>query len=204
MQKNKWIGNYYVGVDGTMLKNTITPDGYYVGADGKYVPSNTNINNDIGNSRGYSASLNNTSSSSKTISIDHVNPVDIKKQLSNGKNVYISLLIPVFEGQGSDKINNLIKKKQNEICNALVDMVDDSIDEEYEGYGEYEEYEEYDTLQAYINSIDFFESSITYQDGDSLGFEMKGQSNWTNGENDRIVLDLTYIKNSDTLEFSIY
>ena len=28
---------YYFGKDGSMLTNTITPDGYYVGADGKYI-----------------------------------------------------------------------------------------------------------------------------------------------------------------------
>lgn len=32
--KNQWIGNYYLGSDGIMLTNTITPDGFYVGADG--------------------------------------------------------------------------------------------------------------------------------------------------------------------------
>lgn len=32
--KNQWIGNYYLGSDGIMLTNTITPDGGYVGADG--------------------------------------------------------------------------------------------------------------------------------------------------------------------------
>ena len=32
--KNQWIGNYYLGADGIMLTNAITPDGGYVGADG--------------------------------------------------------------------------------------------------------------------------------------------------------------------------
>ena len=35
--KNKWIGSYYLGSDGTMVTNTFTPDGYYCGSDGTYV-----------------------------------------------------------------------------------------------------------------------------------------------------------------------
>lgn len=38
MAANAWIGNYYVGADGAMLTNTITPDGYQVGADGAWIP----------------------------------------------------------------------------------------------------------------------------------------------------------------------
>ena len=38
MAHDKWIGNYYVGSDGAMLKNTVTPDGYRVGADGAWIP----------------------------------------------------------------------------------------------------------------------------------------------------------------------
>ena len=37
MVENRWIGNYYLGVDGAMLVNTSTPDGYYVDATGKWV-----------------------------------------------------------------------------------------------------------------------------------------------------------------------
>lgn len=35
--KNQWIGDYYVGNDGNVLKNTVTPDGYKVGSDGRYI-----------------------------------------------------------------------------------------------------------------------------------------------------------------------
>ena len=35
--KNKWIGSYYLGLDGVMVTNTFTPDGYYCGSDGAYV-----------------------------------------------------------------------------------------------------------------------------------------------------------------------
>lgn len=34
MAADKWVGNYYLGADGAMLVNTVTPDGYYVGATG--------------------------------------------------------------------------------------------------------------------------------------------------------------------------
>ena len=37
MAQNKWVGDYYVGPSGVMLTNTQTPDGYYVGADGRWV-----------------------------------------------------------------------------------------------------------------------------------------------------------------------
>ncbi|MFU0811160.1 hypothetical protein [Olsenella sp. AGMB03486] len=33
-----WVGNYYLGSSGAMLTNATTPDGYYVGADGAWVP----------------------------------------------------------------------------------------------------------------------------------------------------------------------
>ena len=36
---NQWVGNYYLGANGAMLTNTWTPDGYFVGADGKWVPN---------------------------------------------------------------------------------------------------------------------------------------------------------------------
>ncbi len=36
MLSNQWVGDYYVGRDGYMLKNTITPDNYVVGSDGKW------------------------------------------------------------------------------------------------------------------------------------------------------------------------
>ncbi len=36
---NKWVGNYYLGSAGIMLTNTWTPDGYFVGADGKWMPN---------------------------------------------------------------------------------------------------------------------------------------------------------------------
>ena len=36
MLLNQWVVDYYVGRDGYMLKNTITPDNYVVGSDGKW------------------------------------------------------------------------------------------------------------------------------------------------------------------------
>lgn len=36
MLLNQWVGDYYVGKDGYMLKNTVTPDDYVVGSDGKW------------------------------------------------------------------------------------------------------------------------------------------------------------------------
>lgn len=38
MVTDKWIGNYYLGSDGAMLTDTVTPDGYKVGSDGKWIP----------------------------------------------------------------------------------------------------------------------------------------------------------------------
>lgn len=37
MDRNKWIGDQYVGIDGKMLVNTITPDGKRVGEDGRII-----------------------------------------------------------------------------------------------------------------------------------------------------------------------
>ena len=38
MARNCWVGNYYLGSDGIMLTNTITPDGYRVGPNGAWIP----------------------------------------------------------------------------------------------------------------------------------------------------------------------
>ena len=54
LQRNKWIdGTYYVDGNGAMMVNTRTPDGYLVGADGKWIketqPQTTNavVNNKV-------------------------------------------------------------------------------------------------------------------------------------------------------------
>lgn len=36
MATNTWVGNYYLGLSGSMLVNSVTPDGYYVKADGSW------------------------------------------------------------------------------------------------------------------------------------------------------------------------
>lgn len=37
MVTNQWIGNYYLGADGAMLVNTMTPDGYQVDENGEWI-----------------------------------------------------------------------------------------------------------------------------------------------------------------------
>ena len=54
MAANKWIaGEYYVGADGRMLHDTITPDGYKVGSDGKWIREvqGPDQNNTVGSTR---------------------------------------------------------------------------------------------------------------------------------------------------------
>ena len=36
MLHDQWVGDYYVGQNGDMLKNAVTPDNYVVGSDGKW------------------------------------------------------------------------------------------------------------------------------------------------------------------------
>ena len=38
MVTDQWIDRYYVGSDGKMLTDTITPDGYYVDETGAWAP----------------------------------------------------------------------------------------------------------------------------------------------------------------------
>lgn len=38
MAHDQWIGEYYVGSDGAMLTETVTPDGYFVDYRGKWIP----------------------------------------------------------------------------------------------------------------------------------------------------------------------
>lgn len=217
MLSNQWVGNKYVGADGVMLRNTLTPDGYYVGADGEYIPTNTNNNrveesiirnsnnysngnrNNSNSSNNYNSSGNNTStnkssSSSKKISIDYYNPVEENKSLSNGKTLTIELPIPVFKGNGAEKLNNLTKSKQKEIFNAFVDLAEDSIDEEVTEYG---------TRQIYIRSIDFFSNSLIHQDEETLEIEANGQVNWSGSDAEHISLSLIYDISNNSLEYSI-
>lgn len=52
MAHNTWVGNYYLNSAGTILKNTTTPDGYYVNEDGVYTPTsadNATSAQDLGN-----------------------------------------------------------------------------------------------------------------------------------------------------------
>lgn len=42
--RNQWVGDYYLGSDGYMLVNTVTPDGYNVGADGRWIGAGQNSN----------------------------------------------------------------------------------------------------------------------------------------------------------------
>lgn len=41
MYANWWCGDYYLGSSGAMLTNALTPDGYYVGSDGRWIPAST-------------------------------------------------------------------------------------------------------------------------------------------------------------------
>ena len=40
--KNQWLGNYYLGADGVMMRDSWTPDGYYVGSDGAWTGQTAN------------------------------------------------------------------------------------------------------------------------------------------------------------------
>jgi hypothetical protein len=39
MYANRWRGDYCLGSSGAMLTNAWTPDGYYVGSDGRRIPA---------------------------------------------------------------------------------------------------------------------------------------------------------------------
>ncbi|MBQ7535187.1 MAG: hypothetical protein IJT43_06150 [Stomatobaculum sp.] len=41
MVQDQWVGNYYLGSSGAMLTNAWTPDGYWVGSDGKWIAGRT-------------------------------------------------------------------------------------------------------------------------------------------------------------------
>lgn len=41
MSQNTWVGNYYLSASGAMLTNAVTPDGYRVGSDGKWIPDSS-------------------------------------------------------------------------------------------------------------------------------------------------------------------
>lgn len=82
MVSNTWIGNYYLGSDGAMLTNTITPDGYKVGADGAWIQDTslpvTEYANLINNYKEYE--VNSAIEFSKDILIDHGDYYEIPNQ----------------------------------------------------------------------------------------------------------------------------
>jgi len=43
MVYNQWVGDYYLGDDGAMFTDRMTPDGYWVGSDGKWNPDTNNL-----------------------------------------------------------------------------------------------------------------------------------------------------------------
>jgi glucan-binding YG repeat protein len=45
MTTDQWIDKYYVGENGIMLRNSATPDGFYVGSDGAWIPAGWELNN---------------------------------------------------------------------------------------------------------------------------------------------------------------
>ena len=47
MVHDQWVGDYYVGSDGSMLTNTTTPDGYQVDASGKWKKNNDYSESDL-------------------------------------------------------------------------------------------------------------------------------------------------------------
>ena len=59
MVTDKWIGNYYLGSDGAMLTDTVTPDGYRVGSDGRWV---TDVSKGAGFTGDYMILLSSTDS----------------------------------------------------------------------------------------------------------------------------------------------
>ncbi len=78
---NKWVGNYYLGANGIMLTNSWTPDGYYVGADGKWIPNaaNTDTNSSIGHTGIYQWTYTKTASGA----VSYANYVDTREVSAN-------------------------------------------------------------------------------------------------------------------------
>lgn len=81
MVSQRWIGDYYLGIDGAMLTNTRTPDGYYVDSSGKWNPNITsttmiksgNRSRSSGSRSSSSSSGGSSSSSSSESSISNFN-----------------------------------------------------------------------------------------------------------------------------------
>ena len=43
MVSNQWVGDYYLGENGAMLTNKMTPDGFWVDENGKWMPGGNNL-----------------------------------------------------------------------------------------------------------------------------------------------------------------
>lgn len=68
MLSNQWVGDYYVGSNGVMVKNTVTPDNYIVDANGKW---NRNFSKDlVEKAKNFKAHIDANSCSKKKCALD--------------------------------------------------------------------------------------------------------------------------------------
>lgn len=83
MIANQWVGNYFVGLDGAMLINTTTPDGYKVGADGAWIQNN--------NSSAENSNYSNVSGSSSSNNTSNINYLPISLTPFDGYTIVVNM-----------------------------------------------------------------------------------------------------------------
>ena len=86
MVSNCWIGNYYLGANGAMLKNTTTPDDYQVDENGKWIPAETHYGGGAtwGSSSDSKAHVSSGSSSDSKAHVSSGSSSDSKAHVSSG------------------------------------------------------------------------------------------------------------------------
>ena len=152
--KSKWLeSTYYVNEYGEMLKNTTTPDGYLVGADGKYIDqaailaaqkaAQASSGGGGGGGSTGGSNYNNTtkpavqqkSGSKQVTSIDYSKEVYIVAYDRYQSYVYydddtsVDIIIdyPIFGGQNGEEVDSMNNAMQYCLTNELESYIDSDI-----------------------------------------------------------------------------
>lgn len=122
MLSNQWVGDYYLGGNGAMLKSAITPGGYVVGKDGKWVSEISNLifqdaKYKFDSNYGYSrikaikevASQRGISEHKAALAVDAVNPNYIEQAK---KAIYRSYILSYGTYSNKTILNRLVNDDQ--------------------------------------------------------------------------------------------
>lgn len=140
--KNQWVGNYYLGADGIMLTNSITPDGAYVGTDGSKQSGNVRKEN-------------------QKVSAQYADIISYIAMFARGE---VEFLDPQYKSYSSYYLpTDAPINRENRFGYVLMDIDSDGVDELLLTSGEYGEL--YDYIYAIVTIKDGKAYPVVYEGG---------------------------------------